>query len=321
MKLILSAVAAGVLFAGAAFQGASAQESRLAPLLSPAELVSVQSSEQPLLLDIRQGQAEDGRSLYAAGHVPGSIEAPYALWRGPAEDAGRMHDEAQLTSLFRSLGVETDRPVVVIHQGRDESDFGSAARVYWTLKTGGVRHLSILNGGVAAWVADGRELSTEPTMPTPSEIDVSIDPTWLATRELVTSVVEGESNATLLDSRPEAFYRGETAVPAAARPGTLPHAKLFTHSRWFNSSPAIVDGASARRLVEENGLDNGDTIVSFCNTGHWAATNWFALSELGGVEDVKLYPESMVGWSQAGLPMENVPGVFQNLWTSVKGWF
>ncbi|TVR10283.1 MAG: sulfurtransferase [Salinarimonadaceae bacterium] len=321
MKLILSTFAAGIVFAGAAIHGAAAETSRLAPLLSAAELVSVQATEQPLLLDIRQGQDSDGRSLYAAGHVPGSVEAPYALWRGPPDDAGRMHDEAELTRLFRSLGVETDRPVVVIHQGRNESDFGSAARVYWTLKTGGVKHLSILNGGVAAWVADGRPLSTEATAPVPSDITVTIDPTWLATRELVLSVVEGEADATLIDARPEAFYRGETAAPAAARPGTLPHAKIFTHSRWFDSGPAIVNASAARRLVEENGLDNGDTIVSFCNTGHWAATNWFALSELGGIDNVKLYPESMVAWSQAGLPMENVPGVFQNLWRSVSSWF
>ena len=33
----------------------------------------------------------------------------------------------------------------------------------------------------------------------------------------------------------------------------------------------------------------GTTIVSFCNT--------FALSRIADVEDVKLYPKSMVGWS------------------------
>ncbi len=43
--------------------------------------------------------------------------------------------------------------------------------------------------------------------------------------------------------------------------------------------------------------------VSFCNTGHWAATNWFALSEMAGVKGVRLYPESMVGWTGAGLPV------------------
>ncbi|MEL6481756.1 MAG: sulfurtransferase, partial [Pseudomonadota bacterium] len=42
------------------------------------------------------------------------------------------------------------------------------------------------------------------------------------------------------------------------------------------------------------------TVVSFCNTGHWAASNWFALSEIAEIEDVRLYPESMVGWHATG---------------------
>ena len=62
-------------------------------------------------------------------------------------------------------------------------------------------------------------------------------------------------------------------------------------------------------------------LVSFCNTGHWAATNWFALSELAEIENVKLYPDSMVGWSQTGNAMDNVPGLFQNLVNQVRGLF
>ena len=54
-------------------------------------------------------------------------------------------------------------------------------------------------------------------------------------------------------------------------------------------------------IVRDAGyVDDGKELVSFCNTGHWAATNWFALSELAGVEGVKLYPESMVDWANSG---------------------
>ena len=49
-----------------------------------------------------------------------------------------------------------------------------------------------------------------------------------------------------------------------------------------------------------------------------AATNWFALSELAGIENVKLYPESLVGWSHAGLPMDNTPGVLETLWDKIE---
>jgi thiosulfate/3-mercaptopyruvate sulfurtransferase len=58
--------------------------------------------------------------------------------------------------------------------------------------------------------------------------------------------------------------------------------------------------------------------VSFCNTGHWAATNWFVLSEVIGQKDVKLYPESMVGWSRTGLPMANVPSRLEQFWMQLK---
>jgi thiosulfate/3-mercaptopyruvate sulfurtransferase len=38
-------------------------------------------------------------------------------------------------------------------------------------------------------------------------------------------------------------------------------------------------------------------VTSYCNTGHWAATDWFVLSEVLGRADVKLYAGSMVEWT------------------------
>jgi thiosulfate/3-mercaptopyruvate sulfurtransferase len=38
-------------------------------------------------------------------------------------------------------------------------------------------------------------------------------------------------------------------------------------------------------------------VVSYCNTGHWAATDWFVLHEVLGRSNVRLYDGSMVEWS------------------------
>ncbi len=47
-------------------------------------------------------------------------------------------------------------------------------------------------------------------------------------------------------------------------------------------------------------------MTSYCNTGHWAATDWFVLSEVLGRKDVKLYPGSMVEWTaDARRPVES----------------
>ena len=46
--------------------------------------------------------------------------------------------------------------------------------------------------------------------------------------------------------------------------------------------------------------------MSYCNTGHWASTNWFVLSEVLGRKDVRLYYGSMVEWTaDARRPLES----------------
>ncbi|WPY94344.1 rhodanese-like domain-containing protein [Limimaricola variabilis] len=307
-RFIAVAVAATLLSSPALAQDAEA----FGPLVTADELAGLLDTTDPLILDIR-GDA------YAEGHIEGAVSAPYGLFRGPAENPGQVPSEEKLTEVLRDLGVTVDRPVVITHQGSDETDFGAAARVYWTLKSSGVSDLAILNGGVGAWKAAGNTLSTEAVEPEESAITVSFSNEWLATEAEVLQVVEGEAQATLLDARPESFWAGKDAHAAAARPGTLPQSEYFTHSNWFSDDPTLIDAEAAAALAEEGGFTADETLISFCNTGHWAATNWFALSELAGLEDVKLYPESMVGWSQAGLPMENTPGVFRNLLNQITG--
>ncbi|QIE43735.1 sulfurtransferase (plasmid) [Rhodobacteraceae bacterium SC52] len=312
--LALATVAAALSLQTAVF----AQDSTdFGPLISVQDLVATQAEVDPLVIDIRAAN-EDG---YAGGHIAGAVSAPYGLFRGPAENPGQLVPEDKLTEVLRSLGVTTDRPTVVVHQGSNETDFGAAARVYWTLKSSGVSQLAILNGGINAWTEAGEALEKTIVTPTPSDITVSFSDQWLATSDEVLAVVNGEQNALLLDARPEEFWSGQTSHAAAAKPGTLPQSKYFTHSTWFGGGPVIVDADAARDLAAQQGFTDESEIVSFCNTGHWAATNWFALSELAGIENVKLYPESMVGWSNKGYEMANVPGLLQNLWTQIKSVF
>ncbi|MCV2875048.1 rhodanese-like domain-containing protein [Rhodobacteraceae bacterium XHP0102] len=317
MKLISYAAAALVLMVNVA-------AAQFGPLVSPVELNASLGANAPVILDIRAPAAAEGQenvNTYSAGHIPGAINAPYGRFRGPADNPGALPSAETLTTLFRELGLRQGQSVVIAHQGANETDFGAAARVYWTLKSAGFENLSILNGGVAAWQEAGLALSTETTAATPSMITVALSDQWTATPEQIQTVISGESNGLLLDARPESFWNGDQSHPAAARPGTLPQSQYFVHSSWFDNGPAIVDAEAARALADAQGFSEAETLVSFCNTGHWAATNWFALSELAGIENVKLYPESMVGWSNAGYDMANVPGPIRNLWNQIKSVF
>lgn len=297
------------LVAGGLGLAASAAET-FGPLIDPDTLAAEMAANPPLVLDIRG-------AAYGEGHIPGAVAAPYADFRGPRDNPGQLVPEDRLEALLQGLGVTFERPVVVVHEGDTDTDFGAAARVYWTLKSSGVPRLAILNGGMTAWEGAELPLETAATRPTPSDIDITFSTRWLADTDAVTAVVEGRQHAVLVDARPADFYDGKKAHPAAARPGTLPGAVNVAHSSFFEDGETQVDGASASAVARLLDLTPGEKVVSFCNTGHWAATDWFALSELAGIENVKLYPESMVGYSRTDHEMANTPGLLQNLLSQV----
>ncbi|MDG2378953.1 MAG: rhodanese-like domain-containing protein [Tateyamaria sp.] len=307
MKLLTYSLAAGLLSASIA------SADYLKPLMNPAELSNSLDQANPIILDIR-GDA------YSDGHIPGAISAPYGLFRGPKNNPGQLLDEDVLEERFEALGLELDRPVVVVSEGKTDTDFGAAARVYWTLKSTGFEDLAILNGGKQAWEQAGYAIDKTNITPKPTELDITFSPQWTATTEQVVSVTKEEVDSLLLDARPASFYEGDKSHGAASRPGTLPGAENYYYASFFNDgSAAISSDIDVQALKITLGLEEDQEIVSFCNTGHWAATNWFALSEVAGIENVKLYPGSMVEYSNLDLPMENTPGVVENLLNSILG--
>jgi len=298
-RKMLRMIAAAALLCLASV-AAQAQDWR--KLLTPQELQALMAETDVRVIDLR---VPAGDNSYAQGHVPGSVNAPYATWRGPNENPGEALSDARLTERLQSAGVAADMPVALVYWGGDQSDFGAAARVYWTLKSSGIERIAILNGGFKAWREAGLPAETAPTVPARSAIAASLSPQWMATREDVQAIVEGRSDAVLVDARPDAFFRAEKKHDAAKRAGTLSGAVSLVFDRWFAPQSLLMSApepalARARALAA---AANGKPIVSFCNTGHWAAINWFALSELAGAPNVKLYPESMVGWTGADLPV------------------
>ena len=301
MKFILTTLVAIVSIASAPLAAT------FGPLVEADELAGALDKEQPILLDIRNSGYEDS-------HVDGALWAPYKLFRGTKENPGGLMDLTVLEGQLEKLGLEQDDPIVIISEGNTDTDFGAAARVYWTLKSTGFRDLSILNGGRIAWRDEKLPLNNTLETAVPSQLDLEFDTTWLADTQHVSSVVKGETSGLLVDARLPEFFVGDKAHGAAKRPGTLPGAVNQSYSTFFeNGAATISTPADVSALKATLGIKGGEEVISFCNTGHWAATHWFALSELAGVENAKLYAGSMVEYSNADLPMQNTPGVFKNL--------
>lgn len=280
-------------------------------LMEPQELAAV-LERAPEVRVVQVGDA-------AAGYLPGAVSAPYAEWRGPADNPGQLPPTEVLQDLVQDLGIEPDTPVAVVHDGTSRTDFGTAARVYWTLKSLGVEDIAVLNGGFAAWQEAELPVEDAPADVAASDYAPELSDEWRVTTAEIQEMMAEGGEQQLIDARPEDFFLGRMWHDAAARPGTLPDAGNLTYDVWFEDN-RMVGPDEARRIADEHGVTGAPMTVSFCNTGHWAAINWFALSEMAGVENTRLYAESMVEWSQAGGEMANVPNRVTHYWNVLSNW-
>lgn len=268
------------------------------PLITVDELAGETGKPGLVLLDIRSAVDGGGRAAYEAGHIPGAIHTDYVAggWRvkGESGGTGMLPDEAALGRLLGSLGITPAGHVVVVPAGTSAGDLAAAARVYWTVKVAGHENVSLLDGGTAAWAASGRALETE--IPAPESVPdypVRLRGDLRATLADVERVVV-EGGPQLVDSRNERSFVGEEKSPVAARAGRIPGAAHQDNVMAFDTDAARLKAKD--ELASLFALPDGE-VVTYCNTGQQAATNWFVLSELLGRPAVRLYDGSLSEWT------------------------
>ncbi|GAA0845573.1 sulfurtransferase [Marinobacter szutsaonensis] len=259
--------------------------------------------ERLVVLDVRSGIDNGGdRSSFQQGHIPGSVYSSYTNdgWRESRDGVtGLMPPVRSLERLIGGLGITNDATVVVVPAGTGVTDFGSAARVYWTFRVLGHDAVTILNGGFAGWKAAGYDVAQGGGARLPvAQFEGELQEPLLASLEEVQQA--RETQAQLVDARPADYFRGETKSPAAKAPGTIPGSRNLPHDSFINQQDQVfyLNRDAITEKVNTAELDPGARTIAFCNTGHWAATDWFVLSELAGFEEVALYDGSMAEWSQ-----------------------
>ena len=295
VTLVKCVFAACLLVAGLS---GSALAGDATPLVSPQWLRAHLSDPSVVVLDVRSTLDGGGAEAYAKAHIPGAIHSDYdkAGWRVTRNGVPFMLPTfPELEKLIGESGIDEDNHVVLVPAGVSATDFGAAARIYWTLKVAGHPSVSILDGGFAAWTADA-------TDPVEAGVNAPVAKIFTARPDL-SPVVAGDKvekfeqagGATLLDARPASFFTGKEKAPAAKAYGHIPHAISLDSATFYN--PATNRLRSRDELAAIASRLPAGPVVSYCNTGHWASTNWFVLSELLGRRDVSLYDGSMVEWS------------------------
>ncbi len=300
-------VAAMLFSAALAASAAGAHAANLAePLVTPAWLNGHLHDSKVVVLDIRSAIDGSTPEAFAQGHIPGAVHSDYDKggWRVERNGVPFMvPTTAELEKLIGELGIDEDSHVVVVPAGVNVLDFGAAARTFWTLKYSGVANVSILDGGLAAWKVAGLKLDTGAHAPSPAIFTATIDKGILALGSDVEKF-EASGGVTLIDARPPSFYSGKEKAPASQAYGRIPGALSLDSAEFYDvAANRLKPKAELAALATH--LPAGPA-VTYCNTGHWAATDWFVLHELLGRSNARLYAGSMVEWTSiASRPVES----------------
>ncbi|MGY5317681.1 sulfurtransferase [Neomicrococcus lactis] len=279
-------------------------------LIDAGELAArLQRGDRIVVLDVRwslaaaaaKDPASDvpvGFDEYRDGHIPGALfvdlETELAAHASPEQGRHPLPSKTDFQETVRSLGLQKDDFVVVY----DDLAGMSAARAWWLLGFAGFR-TAVLDGGLTAWVASGRELETG-SIPRPQASGVVID--WNRKPVLKhDDVAHFAQSGSLLDARAVERYRGETE-PVDPRAGHVPGAISAPTSENVNESGHFKTTEALQKRFES--LLSADVPVAvYCGSGVTAAHEILAL-DIAGI-DAALYPGSWSQWSNdESLPLE-----------------
>ncbi len=258
----------------------------LASHLGDPDLVVIESDEDVL--------------LYHTGHIPGALKVDWHLDLN--DDTTRDYvDPEGFAAMCSARGITRDSTIVVYG---DNFNWW-AAYALWVFSLFGHEDVRLLDGGRAKWVAEGRAMTTDATETTPS--DYPVVPRDDATiRAFKDDVLAQIGNGPLVDVRSPGEYSGELLhMPdypqeGAQRGGHVPTAKSVPWKRAANDDGSFKSADELRAIYgDEQGLDAGDDVITYCRIGERSSHTWFVLTHLLGFDHVRNYDGSWVEWGNA----------------------
>ncbi len=249
------------------------------------------SGQRTVLLDVRWKLGDrdgDGQRRYRQAHIPGAVyvDLPSQLASAPSAAGGRhpLPEPEAFREAARDWGINNDDLVVAY----DDNGGLSAARVWWLLRDGGFDTVYLLDGGLAAWRAEGYELDNGDELASLGNVQLG---SGRMPRLELDDVLDFAGTSLLLDARAAERYRGDQE-PVDPRAGHIPGAVNAPTTENLAPGGQFLPAAELAARFKDLGADGRDVAV-YCGSGINAAHQIAALAEAG--IDAALFPGS---WSQ-----------------------
>lgn len=264
-------------------------------LITPAELAGNLADPAWLVADCRfeLGKPDAGREAWLACHIPGAIHADLERdLSAPVTAATGRHPLPPVENLAATLsrfGIG-ERTQVVCY---DAGSGAFAARLWWILRYLGHDAVAVLDGGFAAWVEEGRPVSTEAVARAPSRFAARPRPGMLVDAAGVAAALARGDR--LVDVRGAERFAG-TVEPLDTVAGHVPGAINLPYlSNLDARGRFLLPAALAERWRHATGGAAGGDAICMCGSGVTACQQLLAL-EAAGITGPRLYAGSWSEW-------------------------
>lgn len=236
-----------------------------------------------------------GEHRHPATRVPGAVvfDLDGSLSDGASVLPHTMPGPEHFAAQVQRLGIG-DGSTVVAYDG---AGLFSSARAWWMLRAMGFDRAAVLDGGMPAWVADGR--ATEPTggdAPAPvagAAFTPRPRPGLFVDRGAVQAALVRPGSA-VLDARSRARYTGAVDEPRPGlRRGHVPGAGNLPFDT-VQQDGRLRDAAQLRELFAGAAPGSGALVLS-CGSGVTACVLALA-ADVAGFERISVYDGSWTEW-------------------------
>lgn len=204
-----------------------------------------------------------------------------------------------LRERLERLGISSGSRIVICHALGNSM---AAARTYATLDEVGLgARTSILNGGLEAWKAAGRPVTTaEPRVRRGRLGPLPPGRAFVGMEEVVANY--RAQGVQLVDARPKPAYDGAPGF-GIFRGGHIPGAVCVPYTAMTDKEERFLPPDSLRAIFERSGVKPGERLIGYCGVGAGVCPVYVAAKILG--YDVRLYDGSYEQWSRPlDLPVE-----------------
>lgn len=243
------------------------------------------------------------RGVYDSSHIPGAqFLAPLSEFSSPRVEGAlilELPSVAVLDSVLEAKGISNDSRIVLYSARRY---FSPTSRAFFTLEYIGLGdNVSILDGGLEAWQAEGRPLSTEVPAVAPGKLTPHPRLEVLADAAFVNAHRE-DAGVRIVDARDSSFYNGRET--RQGRNGHIPGAANLPFTTMVDSSGKFLSPTLLKARFAAAGVKEGQTVVTYCHIGQQASLVWFAARYAGFT--ARLYDGSFQDWARrTELPVES----------------